>query len=90
MSAALDDLDDRLCPGFCQSCERAAPPRRTFCDECAAWMDAGNAIRRAATALRAVPAPPLPERGERWKQAENSFLEQGTPPKPPPKPQKLK
>ena len=66
----LDDLDDRLRPGFCPSCERAAPPRRTFCDECAAWMDAGNAIRRAATALRAVPAPPAARTWQTLKQAE--------------------
>jgi hypothetical protein len=61
----IDELDDRLRPGFCPFCERAASPGRKFCGECSLWIDAGRALHRAATALRAVPAPPLPERGER-------------------------
>lgn len=63
MSAALDDLDDRLPKGIRRCCELAAPPGRPFCGECSLWIDAGRALHRAATALRATTAPPLAERG---------------------------
>ena len=67
MSAALDDLDDRLPKGFCRCCERAAPVGKTFCRECTAWSDAGNALKRAATALRATTAPPWAETWRKLK-----------------------
>ncbi len=67
MSAALDDLDDRPRPGICRCCELAAPVGKAFCRECSLWSDAGNAIKRAATALRATTAPPWAERGGTWR-----------------------
>lgn len=63
MIGELDELDDRPRPGFCRCCERAAPPGRQFCGECSLWIDAGRALHRAATALRATTAPPWAERG---------------------------